>query len=115
MALVVNSTNTSSSLVQHGGRDADGAGDMDGNGRDEVGPSFQDAGIWILANGSAWWQLHPVNPEDLLFIDLDGNGFADAVVDSGQSSGTWTLFNSAVWVQVHALRPEMLASGNIAP
>jgi M6 family metalloprotease-like protein len=94
------------------------AGDMDGNAQDELAVSIPGQGIWMLVNGpvgsvgSTWWQPHPQNPDEILLVDVDGNGGAEVVVDFGVGYGIWT-FNGTAWVQVHPTSPEITTSGDI--
>jgi hypothetical protein len=91
---------------------------MDGNAQDELAVSIPGQGIWMLVNGpvgsvgSTWWQPHPQNPDEILLVDVDGNGGAEVVVDFGVGYGIWT-FNGTAWVQVHPTSPEITTSGDI--
>ena len=58
------------------------AGDLDGNGIDEVIADFgAGIGIWIRWNGATWCQLHSLTASSMVTGDLDNNGRLEVIVD----------------------------------
>ncbi len=89
------------------------AGDLDGNGQDDViidyGPGN---GIWIFMNNSTWKSLIDVSPGILEIIttrDMDGNGKDEVIVDGGDL-GIWAYMNNSTWVELHD--PVVMISGD---
>jgi hypothetical protein len=90
------------------------AGDIDGNGQDElVVDSGPASGIAIFDFARGVTQLHTLSSEDLILSDLDGNGQAEIVIDFGDGIGLWIVVNNSVWIQGHPLSPDGLAAGDL--
>jgi probable HAF family extracellular repeat protein len=71
------------------------------------------AGLWRLADGPSWTQLHTRGSEDTVRADLDGNDRDDLVVDFGHGDGVWVWMNDAEWIQLHHLSPSAMAVGDL--
>ena len=89
------------------------AGDMDGNGKDELIVDFgAPYGLYIFANNTSWALLHPLSTEALIVGDLDGGGRADVVIDFG-APGLWVFKNNTTWQLLHSLSPEAMTLGRL--
>jgi hypothetical protein len=89
------------------------AGDLDGNGIEEMIFDFGAAGLWVRYNGVAWVLRHPANPTRLLgTADLDNNGKKELVV-AFPGAGTWVFYNNTTWSFLHALTATRMAAGNV--
>ena len=89
------------------------AGDLDGNGIDEMIFDFGAAGLWAKYNGGgAWAQLHPANPRLLATGDLDNNGRQELVVVF-PGFGTYVFYNNTTWSLLTPLLATRADAGNI--
>ena len=70
-------------------------------------------GIWIVTNGTAWSQLHPMSSTKLLTGDLDGNGRADVIVDFG-AAGLWAFANNTTWTLLYERKCQFGCCGSHA-
>jgi hypothetical protein len=89
------------------------AGDMDGNGVEEIildfGPSY---GVWVRSNNSSWVHLHNQSPVAMGVADMDNNGQKEVIL-SFAGAGVWVLRNSATWTQLHAQTATKIVAGQL--
>ena len=80
--------------------DSVAAGDLDGNGIDEV-ITGSPTGIRVSYNNvnSVWVRIHGAQTEAIATGDLDGNGKDDLIVDFG-AGGLYVYYNNATWVKL---------------
>ena len=73
------------------------AGDLDGNGGDEVIADFGAGhGIWILWNNSTWHQLHSLTADSMVTADVDRSGRLELII-AFPEIGTWVFANGMSW------------------
>ena len=90
------------------------AGDMNGNGKDEVIIDYGTGkGIGIQMDNDTVVQLHKLSPETITTCDIDGGGQDDIIVDFGPDNGIWSFMNNSTWVQQLTLSPESMITGDI--
>ena len=66
--------------------------------------------MWVLQNGTTWWQLHPLTSDGITTGDVDGNGHDEVIIDFG-GAGVWSYEDLGGWQQVHTLNPKAIATG----
>ena len=97
--------------LHNGSPDEVAAGDMDGNGADDVIGVFT-TGLFVKYNLGGWTQLHNAVPELIAVGDLDNSGQDDAVVDFG-GIGLWAYMNNASWLKLNNGSPDQLVTGDM--
>ena len=75
----------------------------------DFGASF---GVWVLQNGTTWWQLHTFTSEGITIGDLDGNGHDEVIIDFG-GVGVWSFEDLGGWQQVHTFNPKTIVTGRL--
>ena len=60
------------------------AGDLDGDGKDELIANLGREGLWARYNNSRWVKLQPASPIRLATGDLDGNGQDELMPSSAE-------------------------------
>ncbi|WP_301542297.1 M57 family metalloprotease [Pyxidicoccus fallax] len=79
------------------------AGDLDGNGVEDLIVDFVGSGLWVRYNNTSTWTLvHGAHDMRHVTVgDLDGNGVEDLIVDF-VGSGLWVRYNNtSTWTLVH--------------
>ena len=88
------------------------AGDMNGNGLDNVIIDLGARGLWVRASDATWVKLHDLSPEDMITGDMDGNGQDDVIIDF-KPHGLWVRMNDATWVKLHDLSPAAMIAADM--
>ena len=78
------------------------AGDIDGNGQDDVIIDYGSGnGIWVRMNNDTEVKLIDVFPEIITTGDIDGNGQDEVIIDGGDLYGIWIFMNNSTWLKLH--------------
>ncbi|MGE3511986.1 MAG: phospholipase D family protein, partial [Vicinamibacterales bacterium] len=89
------------------------AGDIDGNGIDELVMDFKSGGgLWILWNNATWSQLHAASAVAMNIGDLNGNGRADVILHF-EGVGLYIWYDGSVWSFLHPYAPDFMLAANI--
>ena len=91
------------------------AGDLDGNGRDDVVVDFGSLGFWAWMNDASWLKLHPtLSPDRVAIGDMDGNGQDDVIADfSSTAGGIYVKRNLGSWLKLHGAASQSLTTGDL--
>ena len=85
------------------------AGNLDGDGDDEIVGDFGSDGIWAW-DGGGWVQLSSQNSELMIMAKIDGDAAEELIIDLG-SLGLW-MWNGGGWNQLTGVNPEYLIAAN---
>jgi len=86
--------------------------DFSRDGHSTIVADFPGYGLWAcpcrLGPTPEWVWLHPLDAVHLAAGDIDGNGYADLIVDFGAPYGIWVMRDGTTWSQLHQFSAEAL-------
>jgi hypothetical protein len=88
------------------------AGDMNGNGKDELVVSVPAKGLYIRYDTGVWKRIQTAVPTHMILTDVDGIGREDLVVDFG-AGGLWVFYDNINWGKIYAGSIQDIAAGRL--